>query len=533
VLSELDFQWLSFRVIHWLYSSFYRKNLGSFAISDIPTELQYNFTEKPKLQASFRLNSNGMFVLEKVEAELSVETQVKIEEDPLLSSNQKGDSNSSLVNDTSSSSFSDEKKESAAKHHRNAAADDADDDHDHERPIIDNDGFDEGKAETMGSEDPKKKKEEEENEEKNESEEKERKPDKAIPVSKGSSRAIRRVHRLPLKVTMIEESGMTEEELRKSRDRLEEVRRRADEKRERERERNALETYLYEMQERIETPEILAITNEAQRNAFRKRLEEAGSWLDTSGTSEQATGDMFRMRLRDLRESPGVDGDHVPGSAGNEIELRVTEQRSRGPAADALGKAILAARQMLVEIAATRNVTDTEVDAALEECDATEQWLAEQIHAQEQRAPFEMPSLRSETILFRGKELESRIRPLARRPLKKEVVPMPDMEPDQSIPNNTTQHFSAENTVPNNGNDTDSSVNTTATDASSRPRIHTDNNNNNNNSNNDNNHDDVDHDDHDDHDAGNGGGVPLEREEFNSSAEPTNNAPQDKIHDEL
>lgn len=49
-----------------------RVRLGVYEVTGVPTSgEQYNFTGKPKVHASFRLNSNGMFVLEKAEAEIT------------------------------------------------------------------------------------------------------------------------------------------------------------------------------------------------------------------------------------------------------------------------------------------------------------------------------------------------------------------------------------------------------------------------------------------------------------------------------
>jgi hypothetical protein len=48
------------------------KHIATYEVSGVPTAEQYNFTGKPKVHSSCRLNSNGMVVLEKAEAEISL-----------------------------------------------------------------------------------------------------------------------------------------------------------------------------------------------------------------------------------------------------------------------------------------------------------------------------------------------------------------------------------------------------------------------------------------------------------------------------
>lgn len=51
--------------------------LGSYYVSGLPTTENYNFTGKPKVHVNFRLNHNGIVVLEDAEAEITVVSLVE------------------------------------------------------------------------------------------------------------------------------------------------------------------------------------------------------------------------------------------------------------------------------------------------------------------------------------------------------------------------------------------------------------------------------------------------------------------------
>jgi hypothetical protein len=63
-----------------IISLHFRSQIATYSVTGLPTTDQYNFTGKPKISASFRLNLNGMVVLEKAEAEITVYELVKITE---------------------------------------------------------------------------------------------------------------------------------------------------------------------------------------------------------------------------------------------------------------------------------------------------------------------------------------------------------------------------------------------------------------------------------------------------------------------
>jgi hypothetical protein len=49
-----------------------RPLIAEYLVSGFSKLQAYNFTGKPKVNAHFRLNSNGMFVLEDAEAEITI-----------------------------------------------------------------------------------------------------------------------------------------------------------------------------------------------------------------------------------------------------------------------------------------------------------------------------------------------------------------------------------------------------------------------------------------------------------------------------
>jgi len=215
-----------------------RPILAEYYVSGLPTTEKYNFTGSPKIHANFRLNSNGMIVLEDAEAEITVISIVEVKPTP--------------ANTTSNET---EKTEEANT---------------------------EGEAT-------------EENVEEKVEETKPEATEEAAPQYKEVSK----VYRLPLKISTLSFPGITKEMIDNSDKITKEIYRRMEFKREKEREKNNLEAYIYEYREKIYTESLMQVSTEAQREQFVDLLNKAGDWLYEDGADSTAA--LYREKLHEVK----------------------------------------------------------------------------------------------------------------------------------------------------------------------------------------------------------------------------------------
>eukprot|EP01119_Soliformovum_irregulare_P015050 TRINITY_DN4188_c0_g1_i1.p1 TRINITY_DN4188_c0_g1~~TRINITY_DN4188_c0_g1_i1.p1 ORF type:complete len:876 (-),score=301.19 TRINITY_DN4188_c0_g1_i1:19-2376(-) len=222
-----------------LLSSTASRLIGNYAVTGLPSHEQYNFTGKPKVHVSIRVNPFGMIQIEKAEAEITILTYPKLNATK---------TNATITNATTDAESSESASDAPA-------------------------------SETASTEAPADGSET--------SEETEVKPTK-------------RLHRVPLKVTQVSGHGLTPDQFKASRAVMKEIKRRVEEKREREGAKNSVESYIYENREKFqENEDVLAVTTEDQRQSFLDLLSAASTWLDD--TSDATDVSEFRAKLREMK----------------------------------------------------------------------------------------------------------------------------------------------------------------------------------------------------------------------------------------
>jgi hypoxia up-regulated 1 len=331
------------------------------------------------VQATFRLNSNSIVLLEKVEAEITVTTVSLVPKYKNITSTKKEDVDKD-IEDTDSPN-----------------EDDSED-----TPTTDSSDTNEDATEDTSNEETTEDKKEETQVEMEE-------------------KVSTKVHRITLKATPIQVPGMLDKHFANSKKILADINARIEAKREKEREKNNVESYVYDTRDKLETEDILRVSTEEQREKFQLELSNAGDWLYEEG--RDASASQYREKLAALKKE------------GDAFFKRVAEITLRPQAIEYANLTINTTRTFMQNITAVYEVTEEEKEDVLELLDELESWLNEKTSEQDKKAPHEPLAFTSDQVYKKCKTIESKVKPMFYKKVRK---------PKVEKPANTTETISPE-----------------------------------------------------------------------------------------
>jgi len=343
--------------------------IGSWNVIVDSAISRYNYskTEGPTIQLNFKLSQSGILELEKAEAELTVFT---------LSTPKK--KNVTKIIPTAETT-----EEAAPTEEGSTTTSD---------PVVDG----ESPAETPIEENSEKVPEEtaEATTEKSEEEE------DLKPVYN------KRIQRVTLTVIPKNVAGLSYTNFRQVEKGLQSIKLLIEEKREKEREKSTLESYIYDMKDKIaENAQYIKYSNEEQREAFSTALVAAAEWLDDEGYDAEASG--YRGKLSGLK------------AFGDAIKNRIDEADKRPATVKKVYKSINTTVNQLFNITEKREVKQEEVDSFLDKCEEIKKFIVESSLEQEKKELWEEPVFTSEELWSKWTLAEFKAKMLLRRALKK------------------------------------------------------------------------------------------------------------------
>jgi len=317
-----------------------RGHVGSWKILVETAIAKYNYskTEGAQIHLHFKLNPNGLVELDKAEAELTVYTipAVKAKKNTTI------ESTKDTASSAESSSTESEETETAT-----TPAD----------PVVD---------------------------------------DSTTEVTpEAPPPPVKRIQRVPLVSYSSSSPGLKYTTFKQVEKGLSAIRVLIEEKREKEKAKSTLESYIYNMRDKIESSEELKkFTNEQQREEFSSALSAAGDWLYDEGDDSDTTS--YKDKLSTLK------------SLGDAIQHRVQESQDRPSMLLKVYKAMNNTNSQLVNITNRREVKQEEVDTYLEQCTDLKTWMQSKLEDQEKKELWEEPVVTSEQVWSRWTVVSSR-----------------------------------------------------------------------------------------------------------------------------
>ena len=196
--------------------------------------------------------------------------------------------------------------------------------------------------------------------------------------------------------------------------------------------KNALEEYVYEMRDRVDS-HLSEFFQEAARNKFKTDLEKMDNWLVDDDTQEEPS--VYKNNMRDLRDQ----GD--PGM------MRYREFQDRPGAFNLLGQSLVRYGKFLTEFKAGNEqyshlkLEDVEkVEIVVNE---KQSWLEEQLQVHHSLLTYQSPKVTATEIIANAKMLEDIAQPIISKP-----IPKPKVEPpkDEAKPTENPQTKTADST---------------------------------------------------------------------------------------
>ncbi|MBS1890092.1 MAG: Hsp70 family protein [Actinobacteria bacterium] len=185
---------------------------------------------------------------------------------------------------------------------------------------------------------------------------------------------------------------------------IRDIRKKIELRKEKEREKNNLESYIYDMKEKLESQVYDAVTTPQEREKFTEQLNTAGNWLYEEGA------DSDTQTYKDVSSSLKFVGD--------KIVKRKYESEERPKALAQFGSFLMFSKEVLMNISATLNITQEEFAEMLLAIDKAEKEIGEKATKQAALSPFEDPIFTVDEIFKKSRELDAKLRVLSRRPKK-------------------------------------------------------------------------------------------------------------------
>eukprot|EP01111_Echinosteliopsis_oligospora_P017228 TRINITY_DN7394_c0_g1_i1.p1 TRINITY_DN7394_c0_g1~~TRINITY_DN7394_c0_g1_i1.p1 ORF type:complete len:953 (+),score=370.20 TRINITY_DN7394_c0_g1_i1:61-2859(+) len=353
------------------------KQLAHIEVTGVPSAQKYNMTSRPKIHCSFKLSYSGIVSLEHAEAEITYLLPPKPKavkptpatEKPATSSSSSEESTTeetttatkkdeSSTDDTTTESTSDEKKE--------------------------------GDVDSSTTEETRK----------TESE-----PEVEKEPKKKTIKVPLKIVVQPLGIISLDSSSKSASKQKLAHfDWLDE------QKRELQREKNNLESYLYDTRDKLELDEVIEASTEAEREAVRSSLSSGSDWLMEN--EDSATTAEFRAKMKEVRETA------------DKIFFRMKEATALPASFDDLHKSISASRLILRNLTDIYNVTEEEKDRALKITEDAADWLSSSQSTHSSLAKHDDPVITSFQVLSKKYEVEANTKLMLRKPKKKKPAPV-------------------------------------------------------------------------------------------------------------
>jgi heat shock protein 4 len=189
--------------------------------------------------------------------------------------------------------------------------------------------------------------------------------------------------------------------------------------------RNELESYIYDMRDKINSESGLSLfATDEEKSAFSDALEKSENWLYEDGFD--ATKSVYAEKLDQLKK------------LGDPIESRHNEAAQRPGAFSALQKYVEQCRNWLNNIQTDekyKHITDEEREDCHLKCDEISSWVYDQLDKQGSLPQNVDPVVTVQNINDRSKELQKVMDPIIKKPApkKEEKKPEPKVEePDDT-----------------------------------------------------------------------------------------------------
>jgi molecular chaperone DnaK (HSP70) len=168
--------------------------------------------------------------------------------------------------------------------------------------------------------------------------------------------------------------------------------------------KNAVESYCYDMKEKLYDETLEAVTLESERDEFRSLLSDASDWLDIEGAT--ATTKAFQEKLESLRK------------VGDEIAARVREITEAPKLAEEMRALVDGAKEILANITSSHQVTQEEASGAVTMATDALEWLEKTETEQAALKAHEKRVLSVASIQDAFAKFEKRLKALLKRPKK-------------------------------------------------------------------------------------------------------------------
>jgi heat shock protein 4 len=220
---------------------------------------------------------------------------------------------------------------------------------------------------------------------------------------------VKRTHRIPLKaiITALGVKSMDKETRRVYENKLAHFDNLDKKRRELQRERNALEAYVYDARDKLESTDVISASTEEERESISSELSSVSDWLTEQ---EEATVADYRAKLKAVKDKV------------EKIYYRIKEKDALPEAVEQLKSTMNISGLILRNITEMFNVTEEERDRALKTITTTEEWLTTKFVEQNSVPAFKDPVLTSDEVLRKKADIEFQTKLLLRRPKKKAPV---------------------------------------------------------------------------------------------------------------
>ena len=200
---------------------------------------------------------------------------------------------------------------------------------------------------------------------------------------------------------------------------------------------NELESYIYDMRDKIISESQLAnYGNDQEKAAFTKKQEEIENWLYEDGFD--ATKSVYAAKLSELKK------------LGGPLESRAAEAEARPSAFAALSKNIEKYKQWLASAQGDEkyaHITDDEFSKCHKKCDEVSSWLYEKQDEQASLPPHVDPAVTVADINAKSQEVTQTCGPVMHKPVpkkKKEEKPKEEKAEDKKEEPMETEEAKAE-----------------------------------------------------------------------------------------
>ncbi|CEG73106.1 hypothetical protein RMATCC62417_08549 [Rhizopus microsporus] len=190
----------------------------------------------------------------------------------------------------------------------------------------------------------------------------------------------------------------------------------------REEARNALEGFVYRVQDFLYDDTVQIVATEDEIEKFREKLSETSDWLYDEG--EQADTQVYNTKLRELQ------------SIEKPIQYRFKEYNERSKNIDRLTSAIKLVRDFVASIQSQpeedRYHTKEELQSVLLTANTVEEWMNEQIEAQKKQNETQDPIITTAKVLEKKKLLDDEfVKLLAKKKPKNKKESPPKNKTDE------------------------------------------------------------------------------------------------------